>query len=51
MLRSKEHIPTPPSIVFTFGFVVECIKELGGASYKVTIAFIIIFEMCKTIGV
>jgi hypothetical protein len=33
MLRVKERAPTPsPSVVFTFGFVVESIKELGDAS-------------------
>jgi hypothetical protein len=33
MLQAKKHAPTPsPSIVFTFGLVVESIKELGGAS-------------------
>jgi hypothetical protein len=33
MLRAKEHTSTPfPSIVFTFGLVVESIKELRGAS-------------------
>jgi hypothetical protein len=34
VLQAKEHAPTPfPSIVFTFGFAVESIKELGGASF------------------
>jgi hypothetical protein len=33
MLQAKEHDPTPsPSVVFTFGFVVEPIKELKDAS-------------------
>jgi len=33
MLQAKEHAPTPsPSIIFTFGFTVESIKELGGVS-------------------
>ncbi len=33
VLRAKERTPTPyPSIVFTFGFIVESIKEFGGAS-------------------
>jgi hypothetical protein len=33
VLRAREHAPTPsPSVVFTFGFAVESIKELGGAS-------------------
>ncbi len=33
MLRAKEHAPTPsPCVVFTFGLVVESIKELGSAS-------------------
>jgi hypothetical protein len=33
MLRTKECTPTPsPSNVFTFGFTVESIKELRGAS-------------------
>jgi hypothetical protein len=33
VLRVKELAPTPsPSVVFTFGLVVESIKELGGAS-------------------
>jgi hypothetical protein len=35
MLLTKEHTPTlSPSIVFTFGLIVEYIKELGGASTK-----------------
>ncbi len=33
VLRAKERAPTPsPSIVFIFGFIIESIKELGGAS-------------------
>jgi len=33
VLQAKEHTPTPsPSIVFTFGLVVESIKEVEGAS-------------------
>jgi hypothetical protein len=33
MLQAKEHAPTPfPFIIFTFGLVVESIKELAGAS-------------------
>jgi hypothetical protein len=33
MLRVREHTLTPsPSVVFTFGLVVEFIKELGGAA-------------------
>jgi hypothetical protein len=33
VLQAREHAPTPSSsIVFTFGLVVESIKELGGAS-------------------
>ncbi len=33
MLRARERTPTPyPSIVFTFGLVVESIKEFGGVS-------------------
>jgi hypothetical protein len=33
MLRTKERAPTPsPFVVFTFGLVIEFIKELGGAS-------------------
>jgi len=33
VLQAKEHALTPyPSLVFTFGFVVEFIIELGGAS-------------------
>jgi hypothetical protein len=32
VLRAKEHTPTPPSIVFTFGLTIESIKELGGVS-------------------
>jgi hypothetical protein len=32
VLRAKERDPTPyPSIVFTFGFTIESIKEFGGA--------------------
>jgi hypothetical protein len=35
VLQAKEHTPTPyPSDVFTFGFVVEFIKEFGGASQE-----------------
>jgi len=37
VLRANEHAPTPsPSIVFTFGLVVESIKELGGASLGIS---------------
>jgi hypothetical protein len=37
MLRAKKHAPTPsPSIVFTFGLLVESIKELGGALSNVS---------------
>jgi hypothetical protein len=33
VLWTKEHTPIPsPSVVFTFGLIVESIKELGGAS-------------------
>jgi len=33
MLRARKRTSTPyPSIVFTLGFVVESIKEFGGAS-------------------
>jgi hypothetical protein len=32
VLQAKERAPTPPSIVSTFGLVVESIKELRGAS-------------------
>jgi hypothetical protein len=33
VLQVRERAPTPsPSIVFTFGFIIESIKELGGAS-------------------
>ncbi len=33
MLQAKDHAPTHfPSIVFTFGLIIESIKELGGAS-------------------
>ncbi len=36
MLRAKERTPTPsPSIVVTFRFAVECIKELGGVSHGI----------------
>jgi len=35
VLRTKERALTPSSDVFTFGLVVESIKELGGASYSV----------------
>ncbi len=42
MLQAKEHTPTfYPSIVFTFGLVVESIKEFGGASQYIQ-AFILI---------
>jgi len=34
VLQARELAPTPsPSIVFTFGFIVESIKELGGVSH------------------
>jgi hypothetical protein len=33
VLRAREHVPTPSSIVFTFGLAVESIKELMGASF------------------
>jgi len=33
VLRAREHAPIPsPFVVFTFGLIVESIKELGGAS-------------------
>jgi hypothetical protein len=33
MLRAKKRAPTSfPFVVFTFGFTIEHIKELGGAS-------------------
>jgi hypothetical protein len=32
MLRARECTPTPPSVVFTFGLLVESIKEFGDAS-------------------
>jgi hypothetical protein len=33
VLRAKVHTPTPyPFVVFTFGLVVEFIKEFGGVS-------------------
>ncbi len=33
VLRARERVPTPsPSIIFTFGLVVESIKELRGVS-------------------
>jgi len=35
VLQAKERATTPPFVVFTFGFVVESIKELGGVSAKV----------------
>jgi len=31
-LQARAHTPTPYSVVFTFGFAVEFIKELGGVS-------------------
>jgi hypothetical protein len=41
-VRAKECAPTPsPSVVFTFGFVVESSKELGGASLTKTISQVI----------
>jgi hypothetical protein len=37
MLQAKERAPTPFSFdVFTFGLVVESIKELGSASWVVS---------------
>jgi hypothetical protein len=37
VLQARERALTPyPSVVFTFGFVVESIKEFGGASSKLT---------------
>jgi len=36
MLWTNEHAPTlSPSVVFTFGLVIESIKELGGASHGI----------------
>jgi hypothetical protein len=35
VLQAKERTPTPSSDVFTFGLIVESIKELGSASYSV----------------
>jgi hypothetical protein len=32
VLRIRERIPTPPFVVFTFGFAIESIKEFGGVS-------------------
>ncbi len=34
VLQAMEHAPTFPSVIFTFGLIVESIKELGGASCK-----------------
>jgi len=32
VLRAKKRAPTPsPFVVFTFGLIIESIKELGGA--------------------
>ncbi len=40
VLWAKERALTPsPSIVFIFGFIVESIKELGGASYSLLLLF------------
>jgi len=49
MLRAREHTLIPyPSIVFTFGLVVEFIKEFGGASLNAYIIFeILIYNMCN----
>jgi hypothetical protein len=36
VLRAKKHTPTSyPFVVFTFGLIVEFIKEFGGASIMV----------------
>ncbi len=36
VLQAREHAPTPSlSVVFTFGFTVESIRELGGASHGI----------------
>jgi hypothetical protein len=32
VLRARERVPTPPFVIFTFGLVIESIKEFGGAS-------------------
>jgi hypothetical protein len=32
VLQAREHAPTPSSTLFTFGFVVESIKELEGVN-------------------
>jgi hypothetical protein len=41
MLRVRECIPTiSPSSIFTFGFVVEFVKEFGGASHIITLIFV-----------
>jgi hypothetical protein len=38
VLQTKEHALTPsPFVVFTFGLVVESIKELGGASISMLV--------------
>jgi len=35
MLQAREHIPTPyPFVIFTFGLIVESIKEFGGVSTR-----------------
>jgi hypothetical protein len=46
MLQAKERTPTPPSVVFTFGLIVESIKELGGASQGI----IALIELNPPIG-
>jgi hypothetical protein len=36
VLRANERAPTPsPSVVFTFGLLIESIKELGGVSLSI----------------
>jgi len=41
----KDGTPTPPFVVFTFGFVVESIKEFGGASWVIHLNALICFGL------
>jgi hypothetical protein len=48
-VTSQGHAPTPsPSNVFTFGLVVESIKEFGGVSTYVGLDDILIFVLTCT---
>jgi len=46
MLQVREGSPTPsPFVVFTFGLIVEFIKEFGGASWAIHLNVLICFGL------